>query len=561
MKNHLLTKAVMALVLMLYTIGFVPAQTPVPNGNFEIWANKSLYEKPEFWYTQDDPNKAVVTTFKQGDAADGNYSIRLVTVFDDEGPDEDNVMDAYTALADLSQGLLAGYPWTTVVDQFHVSVKYDVVEGDAANVIAWLIKDGAILTATRYPLTGNSDGEWVPLSLPFFFPGTGEPIAPDQIMVAFVSSSVDDIYLTGETNPYTPAPGSWLMVDNVFFTLGSDPTPILVPNHSFESWVDVAVVDPTNWTSDNFHFTDTQAKPVTRDANAFAGDWAARLEVKDRLGAPQTSSLHLGPDIWENGGIPYTEKPQAVTMAYKYQPVNNDEASITIWFRGDPVPGYEYDGFGHIEQIPLAVTDYQKKGAVFFWPGDFQPEELEIQILPGNNTGSVLYVDEIQFEPTYQATFFVNDAEGNPVTGAQIFQEMFPYAFAVNTEGITTIPFYNGTFDYKVTASGYSDYENSFVMNGEDIAVNVTMQLPTHLKEMRPANKPLLYPNPFNEFIYMKEPESIARVTFQNTNGTELIKTETVTNPLNTSILPPGIYIVTIEFLDGKISNQMMVKK
>lgn len=557
--NKLYISSLVWLLLLLSSNTILP-QAQIPNGNFEVWANKSLYEKPDVWYTQDDPTKAVLTTFKQGDAADGTYSLRLVTVADENEQGGDNVMDAYAALANLADGQMAGLLWDIPVDRFHVSVKYNVMPGDAALVVVWIIRNGAIVSAIRYPLTGNSSGTWTPLSLPLIYP-EGVVVTPDQIMIGFISSSVNDAYMAGETNPYTPTAGSWLMVDNIYFTLGANPTPILVPNHSFEEWVDVAVTEPLGWSTENFRFIDSQIKPVTRNAQAYEGSWAVRLEVREKIGSPQSCSMHLGSGVWDYGGLPYTDKPQALSMVYKYSPADNDEAFIAVWFKGQPVAGFPSSQFGFMESITTSVPEYQKKGTVFFWPDGFQPEELVVQIMPGLKTGSVLFVDDLKFEPTYLVTFIVKDKDGAPVNNAKVFQDMFPYAFSVNPQGETTLPFFNGTFNYKVVADGYTDYEGSFTLNGVNMNVNIVMGTTTGLGEADKSQKPGLYPNPFFETVYLANSELVARLCINSLNGANFVKTEAISDRYNLGFLPQGLYLVTIELTNGDKINQMLIKK
>jgi predicted extracellular nuclease len=107
---------------------------------------------------------------------------------------------------------------------------------------------------------------------------------------------------------------------------------------------------------------------------------------------------------------------------------------------------------------------------------------LNTNLVEGNTTENYTIVDlqaasnvTVEFElipPKYLVTFTIADSEG-PIEGAIVTVTGFEPLTATNSSGQTTIELEDGTYSYSVSASGYFDYSDSFIVDGEALSIPV----------------------------------------------------------------------------------------
>jgi len=68
-----------------------------------------------------------------------------------------------------------------------------------------------------------------------------------------------------------------------------------------------------------------------------------------------------------------------------------------------------------------------------------------------------------------------------------------------------------------------------------------------------------LYPNPTKDFVNINTTSKVSKVTVFGTDGKQLL--EDFTSKINVSKLPAGVYIMKVDFADGKSSTQKIVKQ
>lgn len=76
--------------------------------------------------------------------------------------------------------------------------------------------------------------------------------------------------------------------------------------------------------------------------------------------------------------------------------------------------------------------------------------------------------------------------------------------------------------------------------------------------EVSPA-KVSVYPNPTKDFVNINTTSKVSKVTVFGTDGKQLL--EDFTSKINVSKLPAGVYIMKVDFADGKSSTQKIVKQ
>jgi hypothetical protein len=446
------------------------AQPLVPNGGFESWENFTFFNAPDDWISSPMMDGSYFTVIKvDDDASDGTMSTRLLTISDGDG----GIDDGMVLIGDFSQGI-NGALWNTPVDKLHLSVKHSVQQGDAFFIMVNLYKEGQIIGRTLYAGTGSEEN-WTPLSLPIVFENP-EVTVPDRMFLAIVSSYPGDEIpeeLVGPGyNPslYTATAGTWLMVDDVYFTLGASTDKILVSNHSFENWFNVAATQPTGWGTNVLNYFGTPDEPVTKSTDAFVGDFAARLEV---ISQHEGAELYLGD---RSQGIAFTEKPQAIAFAYKFIPSGNDNAHLQVAFHGQDDGNYQDYWQGAWVDINTPAAEYTEAFAqIFYGKGNtFTPERLLISVYGGNNEGSVLLVDNVRFVDLRNISLLLlNDDTNNPIPNALVTISGIQNPMFSQHNGQIDLQLPDGTYNYTIAAQGYVTKTGSFTVTDQSGFINI----------------------------------------------------------------------------------------
>ncbi|MCK9446749.1 T9SS type A sorting domain-containing protein [bacterium] len=68
-----------------------------------------------------------------------------------------------------------------------------------------------------------------------------------------------------------------------------------------------------------------------------------------------------------------------------------------------------------------------------------------------------------------------------------------------------------------------------------------------------------IFPNPFDNYIELKSDSEIKNIIIYEPNGT-IIDYKTNCNYINTNIFIPGVYIITIELINGYVISKTLIK-
>lgn len=340
----------------------------IQNGDFENWAQSNYYTYPDNWFILTENNSANVRLEKSTDSQEGSYAVKLKTTVNTG----DTVfgLGLYGILGnDLS---FKGMPFTTTGDMLHFNYKSNVVTGDLGLVMCILYKNNQVVDSVTYPILA-SQATWASVQIPV---NSGQ-IQPDSMFLGFLSSLPSAF-------GGSPLPGTWLLVDNVYFTLGVNPTPLPVPNYSFENWSTASAEDPVSWSSSNqgILLIQNSMTNVVKTTDVYTGTYAARLSTVIQSGNIVEGLLDYSQ--------PFTTLPASFKFFYKYMPSGDDTAVVFVQFlkNGTEIGSIYY-------QIGSEVINYQQLTLPLSL--NDTPDTLKVFLFSGNNAGSVLYVDNIKF--------------------------------------------------------------------------------------------------------------------------------------------------------------------
>ena len=174
-----------------------------------------------------------------------------------------------------------------------------------------------------------------------------------------------------------------------------------IPNGDFENWSQQFYFsEPTNfWTSNLQAYFSGAGANVTKTADAYAGDFALKLEAVtvDTSVIPGAIALGSPGSSGFTGGYPYTELPDTLTGYAKYNIASGDTAFLLVIFMAGGAP------FSLASQPFTGVQDAYaqfKLPITSFLP--VQPDTFQFLLTTSANldsavAGNVLYMDELQF--------------------------------------------------------------------------------------------------------------------------------------------------------------------
>jgi len=162
-------------------------------------------------------------------------------------------------------------------------------------------------------------------------------------------------------------------------------------------------------------------------------------------------------------------------------------------------------------------------------------------------------------EGTTMYTLTLNSlpAAGGNLTGAGEFAE--GESVTINAVPNTGYAFVNWTDAMSVLFANTAEY--TFTMPAYNLTVNANFVDNSSVETNSFANQNI-YPNPFKDMIILSEPENVKSITFTSVTG-QLI--DIIYNPengqINTSDLPNGFYLLTLENENGEKLVRKMVKQ
>ncbi|MDD3874986.1 MAG: fibronectin type III domain-containing protein, partial [Bacteroidales bacterium] len=361
-------KKLILLACTLFAINLSFGQL-IQNGSFTNWQVENLYEYPDGWVINTEHNNINILQEKSYDAQDGNYSMLLNTANTQNGIDI-----GYLLYGIPNDGDLMGFPFTLIADTLRFSYKANIETGDYAMVMLILYAGGVTIDSVVMPIDVPSTS-WINMSLGF----NSGLVQPDSLFLGFLSG---DPFGNGN-----PKAGTQLFIDNIYFTSGTNNTPLYpIPNSSIEVWRNAVSENPLSWITSNgdllLAYFDTAN--VTKTSSYQSAPYAVKLSNIDLDGNHTRAEIKY---IDNN----YNYKPQDFSFYYKYEPNGSDSARVSINF---------FKTGNHIGGFSSKIGDYDttyKKVEVNLNNLFEEPDRLEINFEAGENSGSILYIDEVQF--------------------------------------------------------------------------------------------------------------------------------------------------------------------
>lgn len=538
---------------------FVIVAQNVPNGGFESWEMRSLYEQPENWITgnQESFMSGEQTVLKVDDAYSGSYAMRLETV-----ANEEDTLFGYAFSngrfigGELDDTLFfeGGFPVAATPDSLFGYFKYETAVDDTALVLVSFKSGGLYVGQNVFFLTGTQS-DYVKLGFEI-----GEASAtPDTAIIALAT-----------TDPDAAKAGGWVQVDSLWF----GDTPDVIPNADFETWEEDSYQEPENWVTTNLFshlFGGGIAASPTADANS--GSLALRLEAVEAMVPSDEglTSMVTGFAMGFESVFAFGEdlpkfsvdfNPESLTGYYKYAAID-DTAMIFVQLYD--TEGGEYGG----GTILLNADNYTVFTIPLNYPGEVTISEVSVVISTsvhfmesGSDAaeeGAVLYLDDLHLvDPC--ATF-------DPYEIASVTQ-------ATCDEPMATIDAGEGWDEYLWSNDSTTQVLEMEV--SEDLTLTVTVtdsetgcQFSDQVELLAPvgcednlkqqsAVKPSfsLYPNPGSEEFNLKLnniPSGTYKIELISITG-KIIQTHTLVNIRNStqfqmdiSSVSNGVYIVKVK--------------
>jgi hypothetical protein len=187
-----------------------------------------------------------------------------------------------------------------------------------------------------------------------------------------------------------------------------------IPNGDLENWTENVLLgfeDPDDWQTPNQYTALLSIFTTTKVSDAAEGSFAAKLEAKDVGGFITPGVITLGDftvDFVNNtayltGGIPFTDKPAALTGSWKNFPVSGDFTMIIVYFTKYSSDKGQTDTIGIGQMMGTETVD---SWTAFNIPIEFfsteDPDTMNLHVVSSNmlnlQLGSTIYVDDLAFE-------------------------------------------------------------------------------------------------------------------------------------------------------------------
>jgi len=347
----------------------------LPNPGFESWTTNTIYENPDLWGSSnfENGNPAIGAT-KTSDAQHLSFAAQVENVLV-------NGMDtafSYVYLGEIGQGgPNRGIPYSTTVDRINGFYKGTIGANDTATVLVIKFLAGTMVSMDLGKIYTSQSSYTA-----FTFNLTAVP--QDSIFIGLLS-----------TNPFANTShasfNTVVKYDNISLSHSINGAAPALPNNSFENWTPVQSETPNGWETYNNYTTVYGIEPVTKTTDMNAGSFAAEIETIEIFGDTIPGMLLYG-EINNNmdpSPIPYSASPISLAGFYKYTPSNLDQAVVSFEFynSGNVVgsnqlflpPAASYTSFSLSTNITVA------------------PDSLILVFLSGENAGSILKVDDVQF--------------------------------------------------------------------------------------------------------------------------------------------------------------------
>jgi hypothetical protein len=406
MKKFLLLLCMACAGMMVFS------QSPVPNGNFEIWTS-STFGNPQYY-----PNTSNSENFfryhlpfnvtRTTDAYHGTYAVQLTTnasaldtafgYFINISPD--NAPTAWTG----------GMPYDQMPTGIRGWYKYNVATADSGTIIV-AFSHGGTNIGTYFVKLGGIHSDYTLFNYAF---NPGLSVTPDSVAFGAISCNFSSV----ADKPHGPA-GSTLVLDSVTFT-GVTSQPLQM-NGDFETWQGQTIDIPNDWYAQS-----ENGAGFGKTNDAAAGDYALELKTysgsqnNHALARPGWMSTGYFPEdcngnCMEMGGYPFTSQQDTLIFYYKYAPaLPADNAWININLKKE---GSQFWSQGM--QLP-ASAEYSLMEFPFNAPQAPDSVIIDIQSSLWQDTtlayvGAVLKIDDILFKSQILPTGILNNDNGSAI--------------------------------------------------------------------------------------------------------------------------------------------------
>lgn len=187
-----------------------------------------------------------------------------------------------------------------------------------------------------------------------------------------------------------------------------------IPNGDLENWTENVLMgfeDPDDWQTPNQYTALLSIFTTTKVSDAAEGSFAARLEAKNVGGFVTPGVITLGDftvDFINNtayltGGIPFTDKPLALTGSWKNYPVAGDFTMIIVYFTKYSADKGQTDTVGIGQMLGTETVNSWTEFSIpiEFW-GTEDPDTMNLHVVSSNmldlKEGSIIFVDDLAFE-------------------------------------------------------------------------------------------------------------------------------------------------------------------
>lgn len=368
------------------------AQTSIPNGDFEDWANITFKTPTSFAFSSNfeiiNNGGGILNVNQTTDKHSGTYAIQLSTIDDGSGSPSVAYIVNGQPTTDNPFEWTGSQPINETPSGISGYFKYNQTTADSALYIITFSKAGTQIGIYVGTLGGNNVS-YTPFNIVF---SPALAITPDSVTIAFASSNL----FSG-----TPMIGSELFLDSIAFTgITSQPTWL---DSDFESWGTVNINIPDYW------YTESESGMMTKTSTSAEGASAVQLTTglgKSKNGQDKARAAKLSngyyPDncngnCQELGGSACSNKNDTLVFKYKYIPSSLDTAEVRINLKQN---GTQFYG-NNLRLLPTSSYKTAKIG----WDAMQQPDSILITFessIWGDSAlvfiGSTLFIDDIHFQ-------------------------------------------------------------------------------------------------------------------------------------------------------------------
>jgi len=241
-----------------------------------------------------------------------------------------------------------------------------------------------------------------------------------------------------------------LLFGFISFIMGFSVSAQQIPNGDLENWTENVLLgfeDPDDWQTPNQYTALLSVFTTTKVSDAASGNYAAKLEAKDVGGFITPGVITLGDftvDFVNNtayltGGIPFTDKPAALTGSWKNFPASGDFTMIIVYFTKYSSTKGQTDTIGIGQMLGTETVDSWTAFSIpieFF--GTEDPDTMNLHVVSSNmlnlQLGSSIYVDDLAFEYEASVNEIDNKVEASVFPNPASENVTFSFGQAVNAE-------------------------------------------------------------------------------------------------------------------------------